>query len=57
LLRQPIAKELTLGVLTMFSAPPQLKERALADIAAIGIPRGIKEEMYLSLRLLSASKI
>jgi hypothetical protein len=37
---------LTLSVFAMLSVLPQLKERALADVAVIGIPRGIKDEMY-----------
>ena len=41
---------LTLSVLTMLSVLPQLKERALEDVAVIGIPRGIKEQMYKGLR-------
>jgi hypothetical protein len=33
---------LTLSVFAMLSVLPQLKERALADVAVIGIPRGIE---------------
>src|SRR5215207_1395618 len=48
---------LTLSVLAMFSVLPQLKERALADVAVIGIPRGIKEEMYKGIRDDQAGRI
>ena len=41
---------LTLSVLAMLSVLPQLKERALEDVAVIGIPRAIKDQMYKGLR-------
>ena len=41
---------LTLSVFAMLSVLPQLKERALEDVGVIGIPRGIKEQMYKGLR-------
>jgi hypothetical protein len=41
---------LTLSVFAMLSVLPQLKERALEDVAVIGIPRGIKDQMYKGLR-------
>src|SRR5215216_2320113 len=41
---------LALSVLTMLSVLPQLKERALADVAVIGLPRSIKDEMYKGIR-------
>lgn len=45
-----LAPTLTLSVFAMFSAQPRLSERALADIAAISIPRVVKEEMYKGAR-------
>ena len=48
---------LTFSVLTMLSVLPQLKERALADVAVIGVPRGIKEEMYKGIRDDQAGRI
>ena len=41
---------LTLSAFVMFSAQARLSERALADIAVIGIPRSVKEEMYKGVR-------
>jgi hypothetical protein len=45
-----LAPTLTLSVFAMFSAQPRLSERALGDIAVIGIPRMVKEEMYKGAR-------
>src|SRR5688572_24048436 len=41
---------LALSVFAMLSSQTRLAERALADIAVIGIPRSVKEEMYEGVR-------
>ena len=48
---------LTLSVFAMLTSQARLSERALADIAAIGIPRDVKEEMYKGVRENQAGRI
>jgi hypothetical protein len=52
-----ITPGLSLSVFAMLSVLPQLKERALEDVAVIGIPRGIKDEMYKGIRDDQAGRI
>ena len=45
-----ITTTLTLTIVAMLSTQPRLTERTLADIAVIGIPTMVKDEMYKGVR-------